>query len=1262
MGFDPVTIFAVAALVAGTFIVGNEIMSRMGGNVPQVDISQTTVGGGADLPAVSSPSHASAGGGGGKPSNTLANSPTYGWEGIKNTVYGGAPVPIIYGTHRVGGLVMNAYKETAGDSQYLNMLIGISEGPIAGVSALEVNGQPLENFSGVWWQYRPGILDQDPISYFRDIVTEYAVSAKVTTSGYTYTTNATGAQAVEVFVSFPQGLFSVEDRTDTQNYITDLASANNDISDQIAYENSQIAYRTDKLQTWQTAYSNALNVAATYSDPWNYYGVSTEAGGPEWFDGYLARCQSEIEAWTARIEAANAVIRQLSAKQTANSRRSVSASRTLTGDGVRSWSVTWGVYYRRHGSGAAWTEGKRQTVIETTKSQVRRSIRLDDLPAGRYDILIKRLSADSTSFRITDDLYLTAVDEIVYDDLEYPYTALIGIRALATDQLNGSMPNVTCLVQGRKVAVYDGATWTTEHSNNPAWVIYDLMTSTRYGLGNYVDAAAIDMDSFVEAAAWCDDLVDDGEGGTEKRATWDGVVDSTPSGWDLIQQIGSTFGAVLIYSDGLYKLKVAKPGTAVQVFGMSNIVKGSFSLSYKAINALTNAVDVQYSDAENNYRQDIVPIESAAAYTNAEPIRKDEVSLTGVVRRSQALRRGQEVLNVARLIRRKVEFVAGVDAIDCEVYDLIKVAHDLPLWAYSGRVRQAVGRDVHLSAPVTLAAGKSHSLLVRHADDTTEELSVTTGTGTWETITVAADWASQPAQDDVFHLYETGQAKTFRVTEIARSSDLHRKITAWEYSPDVWTYDGIVRETPNVSLLANPVLPPDPVENLTLTERLYYNAAGELKVAVDIYYNRPQELDAANPIYDHAEIHYSLDDGATWLAMGASPSNYATILDAIEGETYTVAVVAVSIRGAKRPIADAQQATITVQGKSKPPAAPSDFTAIQQGDQVKLSWTAVDELDVAGYVIREGTTWEAALPVVSLEPATSHSVTRTQNGTIRFWIKAVDTTGHYSDAVSAQVDVSGHVTNDIVSHDEMTAHAGAMSGWAYFGDPGEPGGLVNFSALTDQDIPNRTDQDAAISGYTGNAQTTLVYTTEAEDVGAVADCNVTLKLDLNATDNATDHSYPNRTDQTYPNDTDQNVTADISMTLEVNLSDDNVTWSGWQTFYNGVYSFRYIKWRLTVTVSATTRAVLESMLETIDVPDNDFWIAGLSVSASGTTVNYSAYNSRPFFSTPRVGPTSKTAALFPVITADSATGCTVTLYDTAGTAQAGTVDLFIDGY
>ena len=83
------------------------------------------------------------------------------------------------------------------------------------------------------------------------------------------------------------------------------------------------------------------------------------------------------------------------------------------------------------------------------------------------------------------------------------------------DTFSGSLPNVTALVQGRKV--YDPRDASTAYSNNAALCIRDYLTNTSFGLGE--PTARINDTSFTTAANVCDENVDLAGGGTEDRYT-----------------------------------------------------------------------------------------------------------------------------------------------------------------------------------------------------------------------------------------------------------------------------------------------------------------------------------------------------------------------------------------------------------------------------------------------------------------------------------------------------------------------------------------------------------------------------------------------------------------------------------------------------------------------------------------------------------------------------------------------------------------------
>ena len=115
---------------------------------------------------------------------------------------------------------------------------------------------------------------------------------------------------------------------------------------------------------------------------------------------------------------------------------------------------------------------------------------------------------------------------------------------------NGA-PNVSATVQGRKV--YDPRTDTTTYSNNAALCIRDYLTDSTYGLGATADE--IDEDSFEAAADICDENVSLSGGGTEKRYTINGVIDTGNSPNDILEQMLTACAGSLFYSNGKWHIK-----------------------------------------------------------------------------------------------------------------------------------------------------------------------------------------------------------------------------------------------------------------------------------------------------------------------------------------------------------------------------------------------------------------------------------------------------------------------------------------------------------------------------------------------------------------------------------------------------------------------------------------------------------------------------------------------------------------------------------
>jgi hypothetical protein len=159
-----------------------------------------------------------------------------------------------------------------------------------------------------------------------------------------------------------------------------------------------------------------------------------------------------------------------------------------------------------------------------------------------------------------------------------------------------SIPTIRALVKGK--LVYDPRSTTTAWSENPALCIRDYIMSD-YGMR--VTADEIDSASFIAAANICDETVTASGSVTQKRYTLNGVVDTSKSPREVLQDMLSTCAGMLIYSSGKYKLVVGAFSSPVQTITVDDL-RGDVQLSCANDKAnLFNRVAGVFADADKLY-------------------------------------------------------------------------------------------------------------------------------------------------------------------------------------------------------------------------------------------------------------------------------------------------------------------------------------------------------------------------------------------------------------------------------------------------------------------------------------------------------------------------------------------------------------------------------------------------------------------------------------------------------------------------------------
>ncbi|WP_298434604.1 host specificity factor TipJ family phage tail protein [Geobacter sp.] len=969
-----VIVATVVGAVLGQYYLGPLIGSMMGGAVSAATAGTIGAAIGAGIggmiggfvanavlppPKATIPSIDSAG---------YDTSATYAWN-PQNTQQQGLVIPRWYGTNRLYGNIIASYLESDGEKQYLNVLISLGMGPYKRLYDFQINDQPVDNLKGVEIHTRLGHLDQTPmIPNFNDTKTEYAVGVKIVNdSPYVYTTVGSSFDGLEVDVTFPQGLWYANDQGG-------LSPVSVDVRIEVKRQGDATwkALTSQVIQTQQQVLTGRWSAGCWVSDdsslvPAVWLSLADGGSDPQaHYDG---------EPYPPPDEG----------------------------------------YYGEYGPYWRWiTETVTETVSQTVDyvtitgsktAAIRRTFKVGGLSAGRYDIRITNLTADQTTTRYGDDMYLTAVREVLSDDFEYPRQVLVGIRALATDQLSGSL-RFSCMADCALVRIWDGAAWTVDVSDDPAWVTWDQFTQPVFDNNLNVvrydgmDPARLDLAKWKEWRDYTATLVPDGAGGQEKRITFNGGFDSEYSLWDAVMQVCQMGRAVPIWNGIHLTLAIDKPSAAVQLFTVGNIEIDSFEETFLPMADRASEIEIDFINSEKGPVRDKLTVIDP---TSSNKTNRVSLQLIGCNKPSQAWRAGQYRLNCNKLLTRLVRWGVDIDAIACTVGDVVRVQHDVPQWGEGGRLVAASTNTVTLDKEITLAAGKSYSVMVRLSDDTVVERGIANSAGTYDTLTVSAPFSTVPQPYDVYTFGEVGKVvKELRLVGVEPAGDLKRILVGTDYNESIDAADYGEPVIPTVNVSALDVMPA--VTDLHLEERLVKSPDGVINTLLAVSWKIP-----AASTYGKAEVWY--DVGGGWVYAGDSPLG-ELIVPVLELRTYTVAVRTVNTVGQKMPLQNAPRATITTLGKQAPPADVAGFGVEIVRGQMRLFWDAVADADLAGYEIQMGTlgsVWDAVGTTVVITGYTGTTLYLPVSGAGRFdfLIKAIDTTRHYSaNASSTSIDVT----------------------------------------------------------------------------------------------------------------------------------------------------------------------------------------------------------------------------------------------------------------
>ena len=629
-------------------------------------------------------------------------------------------------------------------------------------------------------------------------------------------------------------------------------------------------------------------------------------------------------------------------------------------------------------------------IKDSSNKAIYRVFRFDVKEPGQYEVRMRCAHKDGNSNRHVNKVYWSQLTQIVYDDFIHPGKVLIGIKALATDQLNGNDPNVTWIQERKTVWVFNTYTGAYEPkpANNPAWACYDILHHCRKIGDEYVVKGA-PRERFVYDAfkAWADKC-------DEKHITFNYIYDNASQVWDALKYAENVGRGKVIPLGTRFSCIYDYAATPTQLFTVGNIKMDSFMEEFQATSSRANAIEVSFLNKAKDYERDVLPVFSEEYDVTTSLTSPAQVELMGCVDVDQAYNYAKHYLRANKYEVRTCTFEAFTDAIACTIGDVILLQHDVTDWGQGGRVESAVGNKVILDREVTFERGKTYRLMVRNAKtDALESYDVTGVTG--RTLTLANNAVIQT--DDLYTYGEaTKEAKPFRVLSISKSnSEMTRKISCIEYCPELYAGDDgsvpIIDYTTKSDVIK--------VINLVLLADVKTLKDGTVLCDINGTWQLPRGKVAKNIIVYYKPV--TTKEWQQFKVLDGSATS-VTIPSVATDVNYDVKIVCTNNVGAEY---EGVERAVYVSGKEIPPATPKGFKVTQDAvnsSVLHLSWEPNTEADLHGYTLYDGND----VVLIKHIGGTSYSYFIPNTGNYQFKLSAIDTSGNESGKAEARITAS----------------------------------------------------------------------------------------------------------------------------------------------------------------------------------------------------------------------------------------------------------------
>lgn len=876
--------------------------------------------------------------------------------------------------------------------------------------------------------------------------------------------------------------------------------------------------------------------------------------------------------------------------------------RTSSSDAYRLGIDVTGVFYYANNSGgldytsvdfeiqyklttdSTWSSSVNLSIGSNSQTPVRKTYFID-VPTGTYDVRVRRITADTTDSRLQNKTNFDTLRTYQLDNATYYGQTRKGLVIRASEQLNGAIQQLSCLAQGTADAVvyptwsdaddnWEAAdyTWTESDktrivTSNPAHWFYDFALGRFDTNGNLMYGIGLTEDQidYNALAAWADFC-------TAEGLTFNAVFDGSQTAADVLTAISRCGFASPSWASG--KLGVIWDGrnqTPVAQFGMGNIIKGSFQVSY-ATEALADEIVVRFVNPDKDWNQDEVRVTVPGVVNATNPTTLD---LLGCTSQSMAGKFANYIAAQQYYRKRRITWDTDFEGFVCQRGDVVMLSHDLTQWGYSGRIVSISGNTVTLDRVVP-RSGTTEFMMIREPDGTMTTYTVLPGTESNQLVL-----NSTPTFQDGYlpmdHIWSFSPlatpGKKVKIISIQPTSESRLTVTATDEDPEFYAaWDSAFSAPANSSLLLNST---PSVSRINIGEFVYRGGNGAVVSLVSV------SFEAKN--FERANVRYRVN-GNDWTRLTV----YTTTFEFNVEQTGTVDVEITPIQGVS--IGATETASSFIFGVNTT-QAPDDISYVitvynnSGGGQLVLNWPGITDFRTVEYEVRLGATWETA-KVLGRTPITSFAC----QGDGTYWVSPVVIvagTAIYAENPTDTIVTGAILQNNVIAtYDESATWSGTVSG----------GATISGGALT---LTTSGGVVTNLSGYY------TVPTAHIIDAGRVTPCNVSITVSGGGV--SVDDDMLTVTDVLALTDLLNNALGTkVTIRPEIALGDGYGNYGSWQPYLPGYYNARYFKARCYIETSdENINAQVTDFIISVDVPDR-VDTGQITTATGGSTVTYNA--------------------------------------------------------